>query len=110
MNLPPHQATRGPGSFQAAVAIQHILDHVAAVTGLDPCLVRERNFLRPSPPPPSMGFPAADVSNREHRPTPCSSLAFLQGGVSGCRLSSISHYSENSSVHADMKYPITRAD
>lgn len=63
MNLPPHQAVRGPGSFQAALAMQHIMDHIAAVTGIDPCLVRERNFLRPSSPPPSMGIPAADVSN-----------------------------------------------
>ncbi len=72
LNLPPHQAVRGPGSFQAAVTMQHILDHVAAVTGLDPTIVRERNFLRPSPPSPFMGFPAAHALPGEnpHPPPP----------------------------------------
>ena len=41
--------------------MQHILDHVAAVAGLDPVLVRERNFLRPSPPQSFLGFPDADA-------------------------------------------------
>ena len=68
MNLPPHQATRGPGSFQAAFAMQHIMDHVASVMGLDPILVRERNFLQPPPPGPSKGLAPAEPSTGEvHR-------------------------------------------
>lgn len=45
-NLPPRTIMRGPGTMQAVLLIEHVVDRVAAYLGVDPCLVRERNLLK----------------------------------------------------------------
>ena len=45
-NLPPRTIMRGPGTMQAVLLIEHVMDRVAAHLGLDPVLVRERNLLQ----------------------------------------------------------------
>ena len=45
-NLPPRTIMRGPGTMQAVLLIEHVVDRVAAYLGFDPCLVRERNLLK----------------------------------------------------------------
>ncbi len=44
-NTPPNGAFRGFGAPQAAFAIERQIDRVAATLGLDPLVVRQRNFL-----------------------------------------------------------------
>ena len=43
-NLPPNAAFRGFGAPQAMAAIETVLEEISIVTGLDPQLVRSRNF------------------------------------------------------------------
>ena len=44
-NLPPRTIMRAPGTLQAVVIIEHVLEVVARITGVDPVVVRERNLL-----------------------------------------------------------------
>ena len=44
-NRPPHTTVRAPGEFEASLMMEHVLEHVAAHLGLDPALVKERNFM-----------------------------------------------------------------
>jgi hypothetical protein len=44
-NLPPRTIMRGPGTMQAVLLVEHIVDRIAAHLGADPVLVRERNLL-----------------------------------------------------------------
>lgn len=45
-NLPPRTIMRAPGTLQATLLIEHVMDAVAAATGRDPVEVRELNLLR----------------------------------------------------------------
>ena len=47
-NLPPRTIMRAPGTLQATLLIEHVMDAVAAATGRDPVDVRELNLLRAS--------------------------------------------------------------
>jgi len=44
-NLPPRTIMRGPGTMQAVLLVEHIVDRIAAHLDADPVLVRERNLL-----------------------------------------------------------------
>lgn len=47
-NTTPVAAYRGAGRPEAAYSIERIIDQVARQTGLDPAVVRQRNFIPPS--------------------------------------------------------------
>ena len=45
-NLPPRTIMRAPGTLQATLLIEHVMDAVASAAGKDPIEVRELNLLR----------------------------------------------------------------
>ncbi|MBQ2260693.1 MAG: xanthine dehydrogenase molybdopterin binding subunit [Loktanella sp.] len=64
-------AFRGFGGPQGVLGIERVMDHVAAELGLDPALVRQRNFYAPmengglSAPHGAAHFPPEDISTRK---------------------------------------------
>lgn len=44
-NAPPRTTVRGPGETQVQMIMENVIEHVAALTGLQPQLVRERNMM-----------------------------------------------------------------
>ena len=82
-NLPPRTIMRGPGFLTSVMVIERVMEHVAQTLGLEPTLVRERNFLQalpPSlvhtpPPPPSQ--------------TRFSAGSWGQVGAHGCSVASV---------------------